>query len=149
MPTRKMIVDCARTFLNTPFRHQGRVKGKGIDCVGLPLCVAEELGLIDRLGVPFKGSDNQNYSSQPLDLLVHEEAKRRLVEKDPSDLRDGDVVTLRVPTTPCHAALITTVNGVTGMIHAYAGIGKVVEHIMDNKWRKRIAGAFSYPGVED
>jgi len=137
----------AREFVGTPFQHQGRRKGRALDCVGLPLCVGEELGLLDRNKVPFKGSDNQNYSSQPLDAFVHDEAKRRLAEKPVEQMQDGDVVILRIPTVPCHAAIACTTNGVRGMIHAYSGNGKCVEHVMDDKWRKRIAGVFSYPGV--
>jgi hypothetical protein len=148
MTTRKQIVDVARTFVGTPYLHQGRLKGKAMDCVGLPLCIGEELGLLDKLGVPFKGSDNANYSAQPLDQAVQEEAERRLIEKPVDQMKDGDIITLCVPTIPCHTAIVSTVNGTTGMIHAYKANGKVVEHIMDEKWYKRIKSAFEYPGVE-
>ncbi len=33
-------------------------------------------------------------------------------------------------------------------VAAYAGSGKVVEHVLDAKWLKRIAGVFALPGVE-
>src|SRR5665213_423152 len=148
MVTRKQIVDKAREYLGTPYLHQGRLKGIAMDCVGLPLMVAEELGLKDTLGNPFKGSDNANYSAQPLDQAVQDEAIRRMIRKPIEDLTDGDVITLRVPTIPCHVAIVSTVNGVTGIIHAYRPNGKVVEHIMDAKWKKRIAAAFEFPGVE-
>ena len=155
MATREQIVGKAREYLRTPFQHQGRLKGFACDCVGLPLMVGDELGLVDRLGVPLKALDNVNYSSQPLDGFVHEECKRRLVEKPVDLMEDGDVITLRVPfrdeniklTVPCHAAIVTTVQGRPGMIHAYSGSGKVVEHLIDEKWRRRIEGCFSFPGV--
>jgi NlpC/P60 family putative phage cell wall peptidase len=148
MVTKKQIVDTARTYVGTPYLHQGRLKGMAMDCVGLPLMVAQELGLKDTLGVPFLGSDNANYSSQPLDQAVQDEAIRRMVRKPVEALTDGDVITLRVPTIPCHVAIVSTVNGTLGMIHAYAPSGKVVEHIMDAKWKKRISAAFTFPGVE-
>lgn len=148
MVKRSQIVSKAREYRGTPFQHQGRLKGRSCDCVGLVLMVADELSIKDKNGVPIKGSDNANYSAQPMGRFVHEECQRRLREKPISEMKEGDVVTLRV-STPCHVAIISTVNGVTGMIHAYAPFGKVTEHIMDAKWRKRIEGVFEFEEVED
>lgn len=49
---RAAIIAVSRTWIGTPFVHQGRVKGLGCDCVGIPLCVAEELGANDKDGQP-------------------------------------------------------------------------------------------------
>jgi hypothetical protein len=41
----------ARRWLGTPFRHQGRIRGEGVDCIGLVLEPARALGLTEsRLG---------------------------------------------------------------------------------------------------
>ena len=40
------IVDQARGYLGTPFLHQGRTR-HGLDCVGLVIRVAHDLGLSD------------------------------------------------------------------------------------------------------
>lgn len=148
MPTKEQIVGKAREYVGTPFRHQGRIKGLGLDCVGLPLCVGEDLGLKDKDGKPFLKTDNANYSDQPQDQFVHQEAVRRMIAIPSSELRDGDMVTLKVPSIPCHVAIISTVCGVRGMIHAYAPSKKCVEHVMDKKWERRIEGCFRFPGVE-
>lgn len=145
---RKEVVAKAREFNGTPFQHQGRIKGTALDCVGLPLCVAEELGIVDKNGVPLKSRDNLNYSAQPQDQLVHQECQNRLIQKPIEQMADGDVVTLRVPSIPCHVAIVTLVDGVWHMIHAYTGNRKCAEHVMDDKWKKRIEGVFSFPGVE-
>ena len=39
------IVDAARALIGTPFHHQGRVPGVGVDCAGVPILVARALGL--------------------------------------------------------------------------------------------------------
>ena len=39
----------AMTWLGTPYHHQGRVKGIGIDCATLLCEVYEVVGLIDHL----------------------------------------------------------------------------------------------------
>lgn len=144
MITRAQIIACARTWLGTPFRHQGRRKGSGIDCVGLPLMVMAELGLIDLR------EEYANYSSQPVGTLVLDECRRRLIEKPLAEMSPGDVVCLRAPTVPCHVGIVTYLNGGLGLIHAYAGGARcVVEHILDGKWRRRIAAVFNVPGVTD
>jgi cell wall-associated NlpC family hydrolase len=45
MLDRQHIVDTARGWLGVPYRHQGRRKDKGVDCVGLIIGVGAELGL--------------------------------------------------------------------------------------------------------
>jgi hypothetical protein len=135
--------------MRTPHRHEGRVKGIGIDCVGLPLCVAEQLGLRDRDGRPILGSDYRGYPAQPTDEFVHHECQRRLVEKPLEAMKHGDILTIRWPTLACHSAIVTTVSGHLALLHAYSSpsVGKVVEHILDMKWKRRIAGVFEIPGV--
>jgi cell wall-associated NlpC family hydrolase len=44
MTLAERIVAEAETWLNTPFRHQGRLKGQGVDCVGFISEVAREAG---------------------------------------------------------------------------------------------------------
>jgi NlpC/P60 family putative phage cell wall peptidase len=149
MATREQIQETAREYLGTPFQHQGRIKGHACDCVGLPLMVGDELHLVDKNGKPFKAMDNANYSSQPLDRFVHEEAQRRLIEKPIDQMQPGDMITLRVPSVPCHVAIVTSLQGGLGMIHAYVVSDKVVEHVLDRKWLKRIEGCFEFPGTEE
>ncbi|MBL0320066.1 MAG: hypothetical protein IPP74_12385 [Alphaproteobacteria bacterium] len=47
MTSNQKIISQARTWLGTPFHHQARLKGKGCDCLGLIVGVADELGLKD------------------------------------------------------------------------------------------------------
>ncbi len=149
MVTRKQIVTEARKWINTPFRHQGRMPGIGVDCVGLVLCVIRDVGLGDWLG------EFSVYPPQPVNGLVHQTCCARLRQKDISKVAPGDILTLRVPETPSHVAIVTDLGGKLGMIHAYAGgatrrrPARVVEHLLDQKWRKRIAGVFEFPGVGD
>ncbi len=55
----------ARSYIGTRFHHQGRLKGKGIDCLGLLVCVAQELSLVARDGSHFSAADKIDYSHQP------------------------------------------------------------------------------------
>lgn len=63
------IAECARRFIGTPFLHQGRQPGKGLDCVGVAFCAAWECGL--------KVPDFRGYGKMPdPDKMVAEIAKR-------------------------------------------------------------------------
>ena len=42
--TPEAIVASARAAIGTPFRHQGREAGRGLDCAGLLVHVAREIG---------------------------------------------------------------------------------------------------------
>jgi len=149
MPTREDIVAEARTWVGTPFQHLTRVKGIGVDCVGLVIAIADDLGIKDNDGKPFLRDDYRAYPTQPSDRFVHDECCRRLVRKSVNDLCQGDIVSLKVPRTACHVAIITERQGVLYMIHGYSPLRKVVEHILDNSFRRRIIGVFSYPGVTE
>lgn len=140
MTTRKQIVEAARRYLGTPFQHQGRLQGIALDCVGLPICIGRDLGL----SVP----DYHNYSPEPADDTVLQECKKNLREVSLEEMKPGDILCMRVP-VPCHTAIVTELLGQTGIIHAYSGIGKVVEHNLNLQWRRRIAGVFQFPGVEN
>jgi hypothetical protein len=154
--TRADIVAAARKYLGRPLCHQGRADA--FDCVGLVLAVAEDLGLADTNSRPIHRTDYANYSRQPIDGFVHDECVRRLTARNLSwpespfyflraSLAPGDVLTLRLPTVPCHTAIVSQLRGEPAVIHAYTPARKVVEHRIDDAWLRRIAGVFSFPGV--
>ncbi|HZQ25261.1 MAG TPA: NlpC/P60 family protein [Terriglobales bacterium] len=147
---RNVIVECARTYVGTPFVHQGRVKGVGIDCVGLPLMVAEELGLKDKRGEPLHSRIGEKYSHQPQGNLVHETVGHYINRKAKPDMKAGDVVTMRFAGATSHAGIIgDSPEGLT-LIHAYSGEGEAcVEHLLNDEWRNRIVGVFEFPEVEE
>lgn len=150
MPTRNDVVTKAREYVNTPFQHQGRMKGKSCDCIGLPLLVAEELGLKDMHGVPIHGFDVRDYSAIPTDAKIKEGCDARLPSKPVKDIKPGDVVLMRFTGVPCHSAIITEIPGQgLGVIHAYNPAGKVVEHILSKDFRDRIVAAYTWLGVMD
>src|SRR5574337_130456 len=150
MPTRLEIQEKAREFIGTPFAHQGRIKGQALDCAGLPLLVAEELGIKDRNGDPMSGSLYCNYGPQPQSRLVQDACRKHFIAKGILKMKPGDIVTIRNSVLPCHVAIVSERGGVPYIIHAYnGGTCKCVEHILDMNWRRRIECVFEFPGVTD
>ena len=90
MPTRAEVVNQARGYLGSPFVHQGRLRGRAIDCVGLLLCVFEDLHCLDKNGVPLLKTDYRNYGPQPNGRFVFEFCMQRLNVKSTEPL-PGDI----------------------------------------------------------
>ena len=110
--------------------------------MGLPLLVMRDLGIADFC------EEYKSYSAQPIGRYVHEQCQKHLIEKPIEEIQAGDLVTLRVPTVPCHTGFIGERDGVLTLIHAYnGGPKKVIEHVLDQKWFRRIEGVFALPGV--
>jgi cell wall-associated NlpC family hydrolase len=134
--TREQIVATAREWLDTRWHHQGRLKGVGVDCAGLVVGVATELGLTE--------FDMTGYGHRPdtreLEQLCHDHMKK--VRRDRA--RPGDVLLIEVDKMPQHMAIKTDI----GMIHAFAPLRRVVEHRIDDDWAARITAAFRIPGVK-
>ena len=138
MVTRAQFVVEARKWMDTPFQHQGRLRGLGVDCVGLVLCVMRDLGLNTWV------DDFKVYSSQPVGREVLDACLQRLRVKGVAERLPGDVLCFRVPVAPVHIGIVTEV----GIIHAYNGAKRrVTEHGLSTKWMHRIEGCFSIPGV--
>lgn len=126
------IIELARGCMETPFKHQGRVPGVALDCAGVLVHVLTSLGLpcIDERGYPrspYKGLIKSILDSQPA-----------LENVGRSDPEPGNVLLMRFKIEPQHVAIFT---GST-IIHAYSGIGRVVEHSIDSAWKKRITSVY-------
>jgi cell wall-associated NlpC family hydrolase len=128
------MIDIARTYLGTPFAHQGRMKRVGIDCLGLVVCVARETGLAVQ--------DFTNYPREPDGATLVLRLSEQLDQVADGDERIGDVLCfwIRRPALPCHVGFKTDV----GVLHTYANAGKVVEHVLDARWQKRIHSVWRF-----
>lgn len=131
-------ISTARTYLGTPFQHQGRLKGVGLDCVGLLICLGKELGLFD------SQLEYTGYRRRPDGVLLTELMNLHLGAKPDGDLiKPADVLLIRVR-QPQHAVLVTDIRPLT-VIHAVAR--GVVEHRFDERWQRRIMAVYRIPGV--
>lgn len=130
------IVTIARETLGTPFRHQGRVLGVGLDCAGVALYVANRLGMdtVDLVGygpTPANGQLEEMLNAQPC-----------LVEA--TERQPGDILLMRIFQEPQHLAILA---GDT-VIHSYANVGSCCEHDLDDRWASRIVKIYRFVGVE-
>ena len=146
--TREQAVAIARQWLETPFVHQGRTKGAGVDCAGLVVQVGREMGNVSM------GEDPRiDYSRHPLvgNKLFKTIAEHgRLLdasEYKPNDIPKGCVILFWVEKRgrPRHMAIST---GPDRMIHAWFEAGKVVETYLGPYWHQRIAAVFDWKEID-
>ena len=142
--TVKQVIDEARTWVETPFLHQGRIKGRGADCVGLIIGVAHALGLTE--------FDYREYGRIPVPEKMGQILEDNLIKVDSSEIQPGCVLWLSF-IKPRHLALLTDNNTI---IHINERIaprkrgelrGRCVEHVLDDAWKRRIVQVYKIPGV--
>ena len=138
--TPRDIISSARACIGTRFRHQGRLKDNGLDCVGLLVWVARS----------FENNvqDCLDYDRHPAHGLLEGHLKLSgLREIAVDEARPGDVALFRFDGPPQHVAILADAREPFSMIHAYMPARRVVEHRMDEIWQKRFVGAYRFPGV--
>jgi len=135
---RSKIFLTARRCIGSPFRHQGRHPEYGLDCIGLIVYVARELGL--------SHFDVTEYKRIPApEAISRYAAMAAYPEKPRSEMVPGDIVILRFGRYLEHAAILSD----RGIIHACEKYGGVVEHRLDRDWRARIILAYSFPAFPE
>lgn len=145
MDKRHEIMQIARRWVGTPYQHQARVEGVGVDCVNFVLAVGIEAGVI--ADDPEKFAPFSGYARVP--------NPRHMVAGMDSHFKKlpglnislpGDIVWLAWrKDLPMHVALLGAVGERVTLIHAYSGTGKVVEHGLDKIWLDRIHSVYRFP----
>lgn len=141
---RSEIVAEARRWIGTPYCHQASLCGAGCDCLGLVRGVWRALvGAEPETPPPYTPDWAEALGEET--LLVA--ARRHLLEIAPGNVRYGDVLIFRMGTgVPAKHCGVVTGDGT--LVHAYWG-RCVAETRLSAWWSRRVAAAFSFPGVED
>lgn len=139
------LIEQARTWLGVRYLHQGRNRF-GADCVGFPLGVYAELGVV----LPDWRAYGQE--AQPPELL------RRLGDAlgDPvlrapvraGQLQAGDIVVMHFPKTsvPRHLAFIADrTGGGFNFIESNGNEGCVIERRLDDRYLSRVTHVYRRP----
>lgn len=134
---RERVVAEARSWLGTPYHHQGRVKGAGVDCAMLPLLVYQAVGLVP-LNAPF--------DDYPRDWYQHQDGERYLavVERYADQVtapRPGDLALFRWGRCVSHGAVVVAWPLV---IHAFVKQGVTLADVAtEQRLAQRYVGTWS------
>jgi len=135
---RQQIINEARTWLETPFHHQGRVKGVGVDCIGVVGLVGVYFGFLKEADIP------NNYAHSPNASMMQKQLEKHLQKIRIEEAGIGDILHFCFDREPQHVGFLTDV----GLLHAYAQVRKCVEHSYDATWQSRVRGAYRFRGLE-
>lgn len=143
MTSRTDILDEARSWIGTPYRHQASVKATGCDCLGLirgiwRACVGPE-----PVATPAYRPDWAELGGK--DMLL-DAAQTWLQMIDNADAEPGDILLfrIRINAPVKHCAILS---GADRMIHAYQG-HHVCETSIGPWWDRRIAAVARFPNQD-
>ena len=140
MATLDEIVRQARSYVGTPYLHQGRTR-HGLDCAGLLVVVAHDLGL-------YPGVDHRSYGLLNDGSVVMDMAREHFVPQ--REATPGLIGIFRSGGASRHYGIFGDhPAGGLSLIHAFSKIRRVAEMRFDGFWEKRLVAVFSYKGVED
>jgi hypothetical protein len=123
------VVAEARRWLNTPWRHQARLHGVGVDCGGLIVCAAQALGLPVTDHPP-------GYGRLPDGVALQRHIESQCLRIVAPEL--GAIALMRWTRHPQHVGFVGALPDGWSLVHAWAGVRRVVEHLMDQEWEGRI-----------
>lgn len=136
------IIILARSAIGTPFRHQGRDVGKGLDCAGLLTHILRELGIDhkDRTGYARMPSGGQ------IETALEDHVSIGVIYRiQLSEMQLGDFVLMKFEGE--NASRHLGVCAGNTLIHAWAIARKVCEHDFDDMWKRRVTRAYRLVGL--
>lgn len=130
----------ARSYIGTPFHHQGRLPGVGLDCVGVVVCAARELG--------YEVHDQVGYAKIPRGRTLIQAVEEHCDRIELATLQPGDLMLFSFIRDPQHLVIVTEVYPVINVVHSWSDSGKTVENSMDEQWWRRLVGCYQLKGIE-
>jgi hypothetical protein len=122
MVEREDIITEARRWIGTPWRHQGRSR-TGVDCVGLVVLVARNLGL--------EPEDVIGYARRQDGRVLLRHLHKQLELKPVTNRNIGNIGVFKESAFPIHVGFLSDREGVPTVIHAHARRRQVIEEALD------------------
>lgn len=143
MTGRMDVVEAARGWLGTPYRHQASCLGAGADCLGLIRGLWRTVVGPEPVLPPAYSMDWGEYGKEE---LLWRAALAWLKPVEPEPLCPGQVLLFRMRegAVAKHLGVVSKVGPEATFIHAYSGHG-VVESPLSDPWRRRIVAVFAFP----
>lgn len=144
MTTRADYVRVARSYIDTPWHHRGRTPGLALDCAGVLVCAARDLGTVA------PDFDVPDYTRAPDGTLL-EWCERYMTRVSRERMQAGDAIVLITDREPQHLGLLGDYrhDGLS-IIHSAnnAAPPRVIETRLMFHKRARYVASFVMPGVE-
>lgn len=138
-----VFIEEARSWIGTPWQHQARLKGIGVDCVGVVQKSYEK-------ATGKKCEYEINYHRIP--PIGREERLEEILgvyfdKKEGKELERGDVMLFSFKNKLSNHVGIYTGDG--NMVHAWLDVNKVVEMPMDDAWKRSVKVVYKLKEKEE
>lgn len=142
MSKRDEIVAEALTWLETPFHHEARIKGAGVDCANLLIAVYSAVGIVKSIDLEHYPADWHLHNGEKLFLQI------LLQYAEPVEApKPGDIAMFTYGRQEAHGAIVIDWPG--SIIHAWADIRKVcLSDASSGPLSQRVAGFYRVKGIE-
>lgn len=147
--TAQAIVDEAVSWVNTPFAHQQRVKGVGVDCANFIAAVAEATAATSDTDFERNYRRRANGQQMLTELVRYMEPVEHLDERQGVTLeraKPGDVLVLHAADDHWHLAFLSRLSPYPKMVHA-SGRG-VRHHIVNLHFKGQIHSIWRVPNLD-
>jgi len=132
-----LVIAEARRWIGTPYQHQARCLGAGVDCAGLVIGVGHALGLLD--------VDYRDYGQLPHQGLLRRLCDQHLQRLDAAE--PGCILLMGWVAEPGQEQHLGILTDADTLVHAYAQAGGCVEHRYSSAWQARTRQCYRYVGV--
>lgn len=139
------IVTEAESWLGTPYHHQAKLKGVGVDCCNLILAIAENCDIVEPIELePYSLQWHlHSRSEMMLSLLERYNCTKLEVDlDDPTDWTPGSILCLKYGRACSHLALVLPE---LNILHAAIDFGKVVKQPISEQIVDRAKALYTYP----
>jgi cell wall-associated NlpC family hydrolase len=137
MPTCAEIIIEARTWKGTPWQHQGRLKGIGVDCIGIVTETGKTTGAMEPT------FNITGYGREPKPLEMRRALRFYFDPVSKKEMRPADMPWMRGGKHGQHVGFYTEIGT---LIHAPVG-GIVEELPLDEAWRLKIIEVYRFRGI--
>ena len=135
-------IAAARSYLGVPFRHLGRSR-RGLDCAGLAIVAAHDAGFA-------LDADYRGYGRRPDGASLRALVARHCRRIDRAALAPGDLLLFAgTERLPCHLAIVSDTTPEVAIVHAWAELGRVAEHVLAGFSGGAPVGAYRPNELED
>lgn len=136
---REAVLAEARTWIGTPYHHQGRIKKVGVDCATILLEVFSRCGLAEN-AFPEYSPTWHLHRGEEVYLCWMARYTREITE---AELQPGDIVVFKWGRCFSHGSIYI---GNGEVLHSYIGIGCIISNMSEGLFEGRDRRYFSVWG---
>ena len=136
---RLKIVEEARSWVGTPYRHFESKKGLGCDCGLFIMGVYVNVGLIKYKHPEFYPTDWAFHN--PIGEMFVDNAEKYFLSIDPKDIKIGDMILYQFGKSISHASILIENDMI---VHSQVGIGVTETNRFNTVWSNRERKYYTY-----